>query len=133
MKTSNEQPDPPESLLSKERKAFSAAFSGLWGTWKSERHFQFHVIVAVLVGVVAWWLKCEAWEWSILLICIAQVLSLELINTALERVVDLAQPDWHPLAKQAKDCAAAGVFVSALAAICVGVILLGPKLLAMLA
>ena len=67
--------------------------------------------------------------------CVATVvvvLGLELVNTAVEAVVDLASEDYHPLAKKAKDTAAGAVLIAAMAAAVIGVIIFGPKLLAVM-
>lgn len=63
-----------------------------------------------------------------IVLCCALVLSLELVNTALEAVVDLVSPQFHPLAKVAKDAAAAAVLVASVGALGVGAVLLGPAL-----
>ena len=71
-------------------------------------------------------------QWAILLTMIALVFHAEIINTALEAIVDKVSPEFHPLAKVAKDCAAGAVLVTALAAVIVGLLIFGPKLLALL-
>ena len=67
-------------------------------------------------------------EWAILVITIAMVFTAEFINTSIEAVVDLASPTHHPLAKVGKDVGAGAVLVAALAAIVVGLLILGPPL-----
>ena len=71
-------------------------------------------------------------EWTILVLTIALVWVAEFVNTAVEAVVDLLSPDIHPLAKVAKDVAAAAVLIAALAAVAVGLLLLGPAALEVL-
>ena len=68
-------------------------------------------------------------ELAILLLTIGFVLVLEALNTALEALVDLASPEYHPLAKIAKDVAAAAVLIAAITAVLVGLVLLLPRLL----
>lgn len=82
-----------------------------------------------LVIVLASLLHVSLMEWCLLLILFGMVLAAELINTAIEAVVDLATPGKHPLAKLAKDTAAGAVLVTALIAAIVGLIILGPKLI----
>ncbi len=85
-----------------------------------------HVIVALLVLLVAYRLHVARPYLLAIVLAIALVISLELLNTAIEAVVDLYSPAEHPLAKAAKDCAAAAVLVAALAAVVVGVLVFVP-------
>ena len=68
-------------------------------------------------------------EWAILALTIGLVISCELINTAIEAVVDLVTEDYHPLAKVAKDTSAAAVFIFAIVAVIVGIIIFLPKII----
>ena len=87
---------------------------------------------AVACGVVALGLGfgLSVNEWLAVVLAIGGVLGAEALNTALELTVDLAQPEWHALARDAKDVAAAGVLVCSVAAAIVGLLVFGPKLLA---
>lgn len=77
---------------------------------------------------MAAWLALPARDWAILILTIAMVWMAEFINTALEAVVDLSSPQTHPLAKVGKDVGAAAVLIGALAAVIVGLLLMGPPL-----
>lgn len=66
-------------------------------------------------------------EWFIVLILIGGMLSLELVNAAIERVVDLTTTEWHPLAKQAKDLSAGAVLIYAIVSALIGMLLFIPK------
>jgi diacylglycerol kinase len=89
---------------------------------------RFHLAAALVVIVLAIRLQVAPQEWLWLLAAITGVLVTELMNTAIERTVDLATPDVHPLAKAAKDTAAGAVLVAALFAAAIGFIILGPPL-----
>lgn len=91
---------------------------------------QIHCVATVLVVLAGIWLGLSKAEWCICLILFGLILGLELVNTAVEAVVDLASEDYHPLAKKAKDTAAGAVLIAAIAAAVIGVIIFGPKLLA---
>ena len=91
-----------------------------------------HVAVATLVFVIAFWLGLPPRDWAVLIVTIALVFSAEFVNTAIEAVVDLASPMHHPLAKVGKDVGAAAVLIAALAAVLVGLLILGPPLWARL-
>jgi diacylglycerol kinase len=84
------------------------------------------------VIVLGLWLGLAPQDWAILVVVIAMVFTAEFINTAIEAVVDLASPAPHPLAKVGKDVGAGAVLVAALAAIIVGLLILGPPLWAKL-
>ena len=86
--------------------------------------------VIVIAGLV---LGLGLTEWALIALAAGLVFVAELLNTGIETVVDLASPDLHPLAKAAKDVAAGAVLVSALTAVAVGLLVLGPPLWAMIA
>jgi diacylglycerol kinase (ATP) len=71
----------------------------------------------------------SALEWCLVVLAIAGVWVAEALNTALERLADLASPGFHPLAGRAKDIAAGAVLIAAAAAVSIGVIIFGPRLL----
>ncbi len=108
------------------------AAEGLWHAMRTQRNFRIHLVTTVLVIMVGFWLRLPVVSWAILTLTIGIVLVTEMMNTAAEALVDLASPDYHPLAKLVKDVAAGAVLVTALTAIAVGLIVLGPPLLARL-
>lgn len=89
-----------------------------------------HALVTIVVACLGLWLRLPGHDWAILILTFMAVWMAEFMNTALEAVVDMAAPDYHPLAKVAKDVAAAAVLVGALGAVLIGLLLLGPPLLA---
>jgi len=95
---------------------------------RKERNMRIHLVAASAVVLLALWLGLKPVEWAVLLALCGLVIGLELVNTAVERVVDLVSPDRHPLAKAAKDAAAGGVLAAAAFAAAVGMLLLGPPL-----
>ncbi|WP_256760193.1 diacylglycerol kinase family protein [Cohnella sp. WQ 127256] len=116
------------SWRSRETRSFRHAIAGITSTLRSERHMQFHLVATLIVIALAIWLKVTRLEWLWLLAAITGVWVSELMNTAIERTVDLVSPGIHPLAKTAKDAAAGAVLVASLFAAAVGVIVLGPLL-----
>ncbi|MFD2745709.1 diacylglycerol kinase family protein [Paenibacillus yanchengensis] len=105
------------------------AFSGLCWAIRKERHLRIHLIMAVAVMAAAAWFNFSRIEWLILLLMIALVIGAELINTAIERVVDLIVLSQHPVAKVAKDVAAGAVLFFAFVSIVIGIILFLPYLI----
>lgn len=82
-------------------------------------------VLAVALGVV---LRIDAPSWLAIVLCIGGVLALETLNTAIESVVDLASPEYHVLAKHAKDCAAGAALIAACASVVVGCVVFIPKI-----
>lgn len=109
--------------------SFGHAASGFANAVRTEAHMRFHLIAAAAVIACASWLRVDRNDWLWLWLAIALVIAAELVNTAVERTVDLATGGAsHPLAKAAKDTAAAAVLVTAIFAAIVGVAVLGPPL-----
>ena len=116
--------DPKLSEWKRFFKSFIYAWSGITQTFKSERNFQIHVSISFIMLIVGMILGFTTFEWVLLLFLLGGMLSLELINTALEHVVDLITPDYHPLAKAAKDAAAGAVLVYAFLSVIICVIII---------
>lgn len=108
--------------------AFRHAFRGWWYVVRTQRNAWIHAVISTLVMLVAFWLHLPLRDWAVLFLTIALVWTAEFINTALEAVVDLASPQQHPLAKVGKDVGAAAVLLASLAAVLVGLLILGPPL-----
>jgi len=104
------------------------AWRGIIYTWKTQGHLQFHILAGFVVMAVAWSIGLSRWEWAILIFAIGSVIITEIINTAVEIVVDMIQPNFHPLAGMAKDVAAGAVLVAAIQAVIVGLIIFLPPL-----
>ncbi|MCC6985735.1 MAG: diacylglycerol kinase family protein [Anaerolineales bacterium] len=116
-----------EFFLSRVR-AFHYAFQG-WGyVLRTQRNAWIHSLIATVVFFLGLWLDLSPQDWAIIVLTAALVFTAEFINTAIESVVDLATQEHHPLAKAGKDVGAAAVLVAALAAILVGLLILGPPL-----
>lgn len=109
--------------------AFRHAFRGWWYVIRTQQNAWIHAVASIAATVIALWLRLSIEHWALLLLAMAIVWVAEFFNTAVETVVDLASPEIHPLARIAKDVAAAAVFVSAGGAALVGLLLLGPPLL----
>ncbi len=113
--------------LAKRARAFRHAGRGVI-LLLGEDHGRIHAVATVVVVLLGLWLGLSGTEWALLAICIALVLGAEAINSAVERVVDLVSPEWHALARDAKDLAAGAVLIMAIAAAVVGLIVFLPHL-----
>ncbi len=107
-------------------KSFGFAFSGIFKVIKDERNIKIHLFAALISIGLAFYLHISRIDWLILLLIITIVISLELVNSSIEAVVDLASPNKHPLAKKAKDVAAGAVLVAAIVSIIIGALLFFP-------
>ena len=111
---------------------FKNAIEGCGYFFRNERNGKIQLVAAIITVGAGIWLKISGMEWTILLLCITAVFSLEMLNSAIERVCDLVQPGFHPLVKVIKDVAAGAVLVAAIASVIVGAIVFVPKLIIML-
>lgn len=110
-------------------KSFQYAFEGWWYVLRTQRNAWIHAAVSVAAFFLALWLRLPARDWAVLILTAMVVWIAEFMNTAIEAVVDLKAQEEHPLAKVAKDVAAAAVLVGALGAVIVGLLIMGPPLL----
>ncbi len=109
--------------------SFTYAIKGLKYAYRNEQNLAFDIGMSILIVIAGFLFKVSISEWALLALTIGIVLSLELINTAIEAVVDLVTEDYHPLAKVAKDTSAAAVFICAIASVIVGLIIFLPKII----
>lgn len=110
-------------------RSFAFAGSGIIHTLKTQPNARIHALATIGVVFTGFWLKMSPSEWGLLLLAIGIVWIAELINTALEHLVDLASPEYHLLAKNAKDCAAGAVLFAALISLLIGAVVILPKIL----
>ena len=109
--------------------SFRYAGQGIFYALRTQRNFRIHVLATTVVISAGFALHLPAVHVAVLALTCGAVMTLELVNTALEAVVDLTvQQTYHELAKIAKDCAAAAVLISALMAVLVGGCLIFPPL-----
>lgn len=110
-------------------KSFQFASQGIKHAFIHERNMKIHGMVSIVVILLGFVLGLTLTEWLFVLFAIAGVISLELINTAIERVVDLTTSHYHPLAKQAKDVSAGAVFIYSCLSVIIGIIIFLPKII----
>ncbi|MBT3390590.1 MAG: diacylglycerol kinase family protein [Chloroflexi bacterium] len=108
------------------------ALEGWWYVLRTQRNTWVHALITTGVIILGVWLQLSPQDWAILLITIALVWAAEFFNTSLEALADLVHPDEHPQIKIIKDVSAAGVLITATAAILVGLLILGPPLVDLL-
>jgi diacylglycerol kinase len=110
-------------------KSFYFAFKGIADLF-SGRHpnAMVHLMAVVSVCIAGYFFKISTSEWLAVILCFIAVITLEAMNSAIEYVVDLASPEFHPLAKKAKDMAAGAVLLAAIGTIVIAAIIFLPKL-----
>jgi diacylglycerol kinase len=107
-------------------KSFTYAFRGLFKIFREEQNLQVQSISAIIIIALGFIFQIKPLEWCAILICIALVILMETINSAVERMADLLKPRIHSYVKEMKDIMAAAVMIAALLAIAVGLIIFVP-------
>jgi diacylglycerol kinase len=107
---------------------FGYAFSGLGYALRTQRNARVHFVAAILAILLGIYLHLSTLQFAIIFMVIAGVFITEMLNTVLEICVDLASPEYHPLAKIAKDVAAGAVLLSAMLAVVIALLIFGPPL-----
>ncbi|HTP65798.1 MAG TPA: diacylglycerol kinase [Geobacteraceae bacterium] len=102
----------------------SCAIDGIIYTARTQKHMRRHFVSALAVLLAVLLLRVSPLEFTLLVISVCFVLCAELLNTAIEVIVDMVSPEFHPLAKTAKDVAAGGVLVAAIGAVVMGYLIL---------
>jgi diacylglycerol kinase (ATP) len=145
MKRASSRPPPPATmtLLSADQQrltgrdrtfwasrwfSLQAAAHGAWYTVRTQPNAWIELVAVVFVVVAGIWFRLTAVEWAILVLTFTLVLAFEAVNTAIEAVVDLVSPHYHPLAKIAKDAAAGAMIFIVIGAIGVALAIFGPRL-----
>ncbi|MBU5595165.1 diacylglycerol kinase family protein [Amphibacillus sp. MSJ-3] len=113
----------------KKRVGLRYAVNGLKYAYINEINIRIHFIIASLVIIFGFIFSVSIMEWVMLLIMIGFVVTAELLNTAVEAMLDYLAPDWHPMAGAIKDLTASAVLVASIIAATVGLIIFLPKVL----
>lgn len=113
----------------KRAKSFQYAFMGIGKLLREEHNSRIHLTVMILVVIFGILFDISKTEWCIVALCCGGVLMAEAMNSAIEAIADLVSPEYHPLIGKAKDIAAAGVLMMAIAAAACGLMIFLPHLL----
>jgi diacylglycerol kinase len=116
------------SFIKRRIHAFSCALRGVYFAFTTQFNYIIHLSVTVLVNLAAWYFELSAFEWMLIWLCIGFVLCAETVNTAIEKMVDLAEPKHNPAAGLVKDIAAGAVLIAAISSAVVGFIIFLPRL-----
>lgn len=113
--------------MKKRIQSFGYAGRGIKSVFGSEVNMKIHSVVIIIVVICGFVFNINVTEWIMCLLCIGLVVGAEMMNTAIENVVDLASPDFHPLAAKAKDIAAGAVLICAIISVLIGLLIFIPK------
>ncbi|OIJ22135.1 hypothetical protein BKP45_05530 [Anaerobacillus alkalidiazotrophicus] len=103
--------------------SFIFAWSGLKNAFRHEQNIRIHFTIGLVIIVLSFLLNIPLFEKIILLLVIGVIISLEVMNTAIERVVDLVTKEYHPLARIAKDVSAGAVLIFSMFAVIIGILI----------
>ncbi|AYD46644.1 diacylglycerol kinase family protein [Arachidicoccus soli] len=114
--------------LKKRAASFRFAFQGIKTLLQSEHNAWIHLTATILVFCFGFYFKISSQEWMTVCFAIGFVFSMEIINTAFEKLCDFVSPEKHELIKQIKDLSAAAVLIAAITAFVIGCIIFIPKI-----
>ena len=124
------------NLKSKDKRTFKGSvkncLDGISYVTKSEKNFKREIALGIIALILSYILKIDKIEFIIVLTMICLVLTAEIINTAVERTVDLVTKEYHELARIAKDVSAGSVLVTSIFALIIGIIIFIPKIITLL-
>lgn len=124
------------SLKSKGKRTFKGSvkncLDGISYVTKNEKNFKREIALGIIALILSYILKIDKIEFTIILTMICLVLTAEIINTAIERTVDLVTKEYHELARIAKDVSAGSVLVTSTFALIIGIIIFMPKIITLL-
>ncbi len=124
------------SLKSKDKRTFKGSvkncLDGISYVTKNEKNFKREIALGIIALILSYILKIDKIEFIIILTMICLVLTAEIINTAIERAVDLVTKEYHELARIAKDVSAGSVLVTSIFALIIGIIIFIPKIITLL-
>jgi diacylglycerol kinase len=107
-------------------RSMRCAFIGIWIMLSSQHNAWIHAAATFVTIVVGLYFGLTKAEWCWIILAIISVWTAEALNTAFEFLTDVASPEFHPLAGKAKDVAAGAVLITAIGAIVIGIVIMGP-------
>ena len=111
------------------RESLNHATDGIDYALNHERNLKIEIFIGILVCIAGFIFKISLLEWLVIVLVIAMVISLELVNTSIERTVDLVTKEYKDLAKVAKDVAAGSVLIMSMFSVVIGIIIFLPKII----
>jgi len=110
-------------------RSFGYAVAGILIVFKEQLNFKIHIIVLLAVVFAGFFLGIERWEWMAVILCFSSVLVTEMLNSAIEYLVDFISPEFHLQAGKIKDVAAGAVLLATLFSVLIGILIFGKYIL----
>jgi diacylglycerol kinase len=110
-------------------KSFENAWAGIRSCFKSEPNFRIHLVAAIVAIMFSLMLNIAAMEWIVVSFCIAFVITMEMLNTAIEKLCDVVHKEQHTVIKKVKDIAAGAVLLAAVFSLITAGIIFLPKII----
>jgi diacylglycerol kinase len=111
------------------KKVFAAAINGIVQSFRTEGNFKIQLVATILAILLGFIFSITKAEWLVIILCCMVVLTLELVNTAIEKLCDMISKDFHPVIKIVKDTAAGAVLVSSIGSAVAGAVIFGPLII----
>jgi diacylglycerol kinase len=111
------------------KESFMAAFRGLFILIRNERNARIHFLAVTLITIAGFVLRINSTHWAIILLLFALIISTEMINSAMEKLADLVEPDLNNEVKYLKDLAAGAVLWASMVSVIIGIIIFAPYIL----
>ncbi|WP_423364560.1 diacylglycerol kinase family protein [Mycoplasma sp. P36-A1] len=121
-----------EQIYYKNHNKFSVAFKGIYTVFAEESSFRYQTLIFALVLVMGIALDLNQVEWISIIIVSIIVLSLEIMNTAVENIIDIISPEYNKSAGKVKDIAAGCVLLASIGAVCIGIFIFYPKIITLI-
>ncbi|MFZ4462653.1 MAG: diacylglycerol kinase family protein [Bacteroidales bacterium] len=118
-----------EFSIIKRLKSFKYAFNGLKILFSEEHNSRIHILATICVLTAGYFLKISIHEWIAVIFAIGFVIAFEIFNSAIENIADFVSPEKHEKIKKIKDLSAAGVLISAITSLIIGLIIFMPKII----
>lgn len=118
-----------KTFFRKRLKSFGFAFNGLKILILEEHNSRIHLIASIFTVIAGFLLKITVYEWIVILFAIGLVITLEIVNSSIERIADYISPEKNEIIKKIKDLSAAAVLVGSITALVIGIVIFLPKLL----
>lgn len=113
-------------------KSFAYAWAGIISCFQSEPNFRIHSVLTIVALLLSMLFKISTIEWIAVCFCIAFVIAMEMLNTAIEKLCDVVHKEIHPGIKKVKDIAAGAVLIAACCSLITGVIIFLPKIISVI-
>ena len=120
--------NPQKFSISNRIRSFGHAFNGLKILFKEEHNSRIQITLAIGVVIAGFFFKISPTEWIAIVLAIGFVLAMEAINSAIEGLADFVSPEKNEMIKKVKDLSTAGVLISAISAVVIGLMVFGPKI-----